>query len=133
MNKKNWKTLKNYFLVFVLGFLFTACNRQSYKARLVLLPDTQTYAEKFPDILHAQADYIVREASGIQFVLQQGDLTQNNSDPEWQVVKAAFSKLDTKVPYVLAAGNHDMGSVPGQFADVRNTELYNRYFPQNHM
>ena len=133
MNNKNRENLKYYFLVFILGFLCTACNRQSYKARLVLLPDTQTYAEKFPEILHAQADYIVREASGIQCVLQQGDLTQNNSEPEWQVVKAAFSKLDNKVPYILAAGNHDMGSVPGQFADVRNTELYNRYFPQSHM
>jgi hypothetical protein len=133
MNKKNRKALKNYFLVFVLSFLLTACNRKSYKARLVLLPDTQHYAEKYPAILHAQTDYLLREAGNISIVLQQGDLTQNNSEPEWAVVKAAFSKLDNKLPYVLAAGNHDMGSSPGKFADNRNTELFNQHFPLAHM
>lgn len=100
-----------------------------HTARIVLLPDTQTYAEKFPHILDSQVNWIARNAKNINFVLQQGDLTQNNSDKEWQIVHSAFTKLNNRVPYVLALGNHDMGSVAGKFADVRNSTLYNQYFP----
>ncbi len=121
-------------LLFAVGVLsLVSCSRNMHKATLVLLPDTQTYAEKYPEVVHAQADYLVRQAQDIDMVLQQGDLTQNNNDKEWEVIKAAFSKLDEKVPYAILPGNHDMGSVPGKFADVRNTTLYNQYFPIAHM
>jgi len=106
----------------------TACNRHM-TARVVLLPDTQTYAEKYPHILDSQVNWIARNKAGISFVLQQGDLTQNNSDSEWQIIQRAFTRLDNEVPYILAAGNHDMGSTPGKTADTRNTEMFNRYFP----
>lgn len=109
------------------------CNRHMHHARIVLLPDTQTYAEKYPEILDSQLNWIMREGSKIDFVLQQGDLTQNNNTIEWERVKSAFSRLDNKVKYSIAAGNHDMGSVAGKYADVRNTELFNQYFPQKHM
>jgi 3',5'-cyclic AMP phosphodiesterase CpdA len=105
-----------------------ACNTKMHQARIILLPDTQTYAEKFPEVLDSQINFILKEQKNISFVLQQGDLTQNNNDNEWGIIKAAFSKLDNKVPYVLAAGNHDMGSAPGKFADVRNSTLFNQYF-----
>ena len=98
-------------------------------ARIVLLPDTQTYAEKYPEVLDSQINWILRERKHIDWVLQQGDLTQNNNDKEWKVIQSAFQQLDGKVPYVLAAENHDMGSTAGKFADVRNTSLYNLYFP----
>lgn len=101
----------------------------SQKARIVLLPDTQTYAEKFPEIMDAQLKWIADNSKNINFVLQQGDLTQNNNEKEWQAVRNAFAKIDNKVPYVLAVGNHDMGSAPGKFADVRNSTIFNRYFP----
>lgn len=120
-------------LFFVTISLLFACSRNVHKARFVLLPDTQTYAEKYPEVLDSQINYILREQKSIDLVLQQGDLTQNNSDKEWKIIQAAFSKLDNKVPYVLAAGNHDMGSADGKFADVRNSTLYNQYFPLAHM
>lgn len=101
--------------------------------RVVLLPDTQTYAEKYPEILRAQVQWIADNAGKTDLVIQQGDLTQNNSEKEWEIVRDAFGVLDGKVPYVLAVGNHDMGSVPGKFADVRNTTLFNRYFPYAQM
>lgn len=115
-------------LVFASLLLFS-CSRNLHRARFVLLPDTQTYAEKYPEVLDSQINYIIREQKTINLVLQQGDLTQNNNDKEWQLIKTAFSKLNNKLPYVLAAGNHDMGSAAGKFADVRNTQLFNRYFP----
>lgn len=112
--------------------ILTSCNIKK-EARFVLVPDTQTYAEKYPEIVTAQTEWIAKNAHSIDLVLQQGDLTQNNSNQEWEVIKKAFSKLDNKVPYVLAVGNHDMGSKPGKFADTRNTELFNQYFPVEHM
>lgn len=113
--------------------LFSSCAKQMYQARIVLLPDTQTYSEKYPEVLDSQINWLIRHAKQISFVLQQGDLTQNNNDKEWTVIRNVFSKLNGKVPYVLAAGNHDMGSADGKFADVRNTSLYNQYFPLNIM
>ncbi len=118
------------------GFVFLmlcSCNATKHQARIVLLPDTQTYAEKYPEILHAQVDWIAKSAKDITLVLQQGDLTQNNSDKEWKNVQDAFSKLNNKVPYVLAVGNHDMGSAPGKYADIRNSKVYGQYFPYSQM
>src|SRR5690606_13232266 len=100
----------------------------SQKARIVLMPDTQYYADKYPEIVHAQTDWIVENSSGIDLVLQQGDLTDKNTEAEWKVIQAAFAKLDSKVPYVLAVGNHDMGSAPGKIADNRDTRLFNTWF-----
>lgn len=117
----------------VFALLLASCSPRVYQARIVLLPDTQTYAEKFPHVLDSQIRWIERNADSISFVLQQGDLTQNNSDKEWQIIQNAFTRLEGKLPYVLAVGNHDMGSVPGKFADVRNTSLYNQYFPVEKM
>ncbi len=122
----------NYRWLFVFVFILASCNL-TQRARVVLLPDTQTYAEKYPEVLKAQVNWISKEAKTIDMVLQQGDLTQNNNTKEWLVIKEAFEQLDQKVPYVLALGNHDMGSVPGKFADVRNTSLYNQYFPSEKM
>ncbi|HMR93518.1 MAG TPA: metallophosphoesterase [Chitinophagaceae bacterium] len=128
---------KNFFPLCISGLtlilISTSCSRSLHQARIVLLPDTQTYAEKYPEVLDSQVSWIARQAGKIDLVLQQGDLTQNNNDKEWQVIKEAFSTLDHKVPYVLAAGNHDMGSADGKFADIRNTAHYNRYFPYSHV
>jgi hypothetical protein len=121
--------MKKTFLILLSSCLFAACSKKMHTAKIVLLPDTQTYAEKYPHILESQINWVLKNGKEISFVLQQGDLTQNNNDEEWTVIKTAFSKLDNKLPYVMALGNHDMGSVPGKFADIRNTELYNRYFP----
>lgn len=74
-----------------------------------------------------------KNAKSINFVLQQGDLTQNNNHKEWQLIQNAFNKLNGKVPYVLAAGNHDMGSADGKYADIRNSTLFNKYFPVKKM
>lgn len=116
-------------LILIASIVFISCSPDLHKARFVLLPDTQYYAEKYPEVLDSQINWITRHARDINLVIQQGDLTQNNSEKEWQVVQKAFYRLNNKVPYVLAVGNHDMGSTAGKFADVRNTNLFNQYFP----
>lgn len=118
----------------ITGLLFlSSCSNKLHQARIVLLPDTQTYAEKYPEVLDSQINWIVKNAKSINFVLQQGDLTQNNNHKEWQLIQNAFNKLNGKVPYVLAAGNHDMGSADGKYADIRNSTLFNKYFPVKKM
>ncbi|MES2447798.1 MAG: metallophosphoesterase [Bacteroidota bacterium] len=117
---------RKIYFIFLFTLILASC---SQKARIVLLPDTQTYAEKYPEIMESQLNWVASNAKNINFVLQQGDLTQNNNDKEWKVVKNNFSKIDNNVPYVLAVGNHDMGSAVGKFADVRNSTIFNTYFP----
>lgn len=117
------------YLVFGIIIFLTSCSNKMHQARIVLLPDTQTYAEKYPQVLDAQIQWIANNAKEIDFVLQQGDLTQNNNEKEWKIIKSAFTRLNGKVPYVLAVGNHDMGSADGKFADVRKSTLFNKYFP----
>lgn len=124
---------RKYLFIMLTAFLLTGCASSKQHVRVILLPDTQTYAEKYPQVLDSQISWITRNAKNIDFVLQQGDLTQNNNDKEWQIIQQAFFKLNNKVPYVLAAGNHDMGSAAGLFADVRNTTMFNKYLPREVM
>ncbi|MCF7560451.1 metallophosphoesterase [Sabulilitoribacter multivorans] len=97
----------------------------------VVLPDSQTLVEEFPEVYKSQMEWIVNQKDRFSFVLHVGDITQNNSEEEWEVAKSGLSLLNQKVPYNLALGNHDMGSQPGKFADTRNTVLANTYFPIN--
>jgi hypothetical protein len=78
---------------------------------LVLLPDTQFYAQDHPDILTAQTRWIVenRKARNIGFVLHEGDVTNDNSPAQWGRARYSMSLLDGVVPYALVPGNHDGG------------------------
>lgn len=120
-------------MLLIVALILVSCSRNMHKAKIVLLPDTQYYAEKYPAVLDSQINWILRNSNDINLVMQQGDLTQNNNETEWTIVQEDFNRLNDKVPYVLAAGNHDMGSAHGKFADVRNTDLFNRYFPVSTM
>lgn len=124
--KPTTRFVSKLLVVPVLCFLFSC---SSSLTRLVLLPDTQTYAEKYPDILYSQLKWIDSNGRNIDFVLQQGDLTQNNSQKEWMVVQNAFYTIERKVPYTIVPGNHDMGSTDGKFADVRDSRMFNSFFP----
>ncbi len=127
------RVLFKIILSVTVGFVLASCSALKQTTHIVLLPDTQGYAEKYPEILNSQIDWIVQNADDIDLVIQQGDLTNNNNDKEWKVVQSAFQKLNNRIPYVLAIGNHDMGSEPGKFADTRNTENFNTYFPYESM
>ncbi|SMO54312.1 3',5'-cyclic AMP phosphodiesterase CpdA [Saccharicrinis carchari] len=131
MNLK--KQAPRFLVALLLLFSIAACQSSKQLTTIVLLPDTQTYAQKFPHILQSQVDWILENKADIDIVLQQGDLTQNNNREEWAVVKEAFDKLNGVVPYALAVGNHDMGSEPGKFADIRHTEMFNAFFPYHQM
>lgn len=68
--------MKDYLFVLLL-FCFNIGYTQSEEAfTLVLLPDTQTYTEKYPEIFEVQTEWIAEQADQFTFVLHQGDVTQ---------------------------------------------------------
>lgn len=110
--------------------LFTFGNHQAQDSfEFVVLPDTQTYIEKFPEVYMKQMEWIEANSDRFAFVLHVGDITQNNSEEEWALARKGFALLDGKVPYNLALGNHDIGSAPGKVSDTRNSTLANDFFP----
>ncbi len=84
---------------------------------IVMLPDTQKYSEKRPDLFFAQTNWIKqnRDKENIVFVTHVGDLVQNRSKKpsEWKVADEAMAVLDGAVPYGIAIGNHDYDSDDG--------------------
>ncbi len=97
---------------------------------VVLLPDTQYYSDEFPETYLTQTRWIKRQAKvdNIRFVIHLGDIVQNSGvERQWKVADAAHRILDGAVPYSMVPGNHDMDVKNGQ--RVRNTRLYNKYFP----
>ncbi len=95
---------------------------------LVVLPDTQNYSQHYPGLFHAQTGWIAanRERRDVRYVIQLGDIVNNNAPGEWRHARDALGLLDGLVPVALVPGNHDYG--PGGDASTRDT-LLNEFFP----
>ena len=109
---------------------------------MILLPDPQSYVkfERNQGIFELMTGWISEQIDplNIEMVLCTGDLVEQNellipdningnqpSRKQWLAVSKAFSRLDGKVPYILAAGNHDYG-----YKSVENRmSNYNQHFP----
>src|SRR5690606_26265606 len=93
---------------------------------IILIPDTQSYVkfERNHGILETMTAWVRENIDplNIKMVLCTGDLVEQNellvpdnvngnlpSRNQWRAVSHAFERLDGKVPYILAAGNHDFG------------------------
>lgn len=95
----------------------------------VVLPDTQNYSDKFPEVFAAQTAWIAsrRDRQRIAAVFHLGDITNRNTPPEWENARRAMQTVDAAgVPVCLVAGNHDYSR--GGTAVDRTTRL-NDYFP----
>ena len=94
-----------------IPFDFTVC----------VLPDTQYYAQKYPDTFHAQTAWIAANAvrETIVFVSHVGDVVQSGGESrkEWQLAVAAFKRLNGKVPFGIVAGNHDADLIGNRSTD----------------
>lgn len=97
---------------------------------VVVLPDTQNYCTGYPAQYLAQTEWIVknRHSRNIACVLHLGDITNNNTDKEWKVAVRSMHRLDGKVPYFIAVGNHDYLPTKNGGLNRRATK-YNEYFP----
>lgn len=107
---------------------------------LVILPDPQTYVKfgRNQGIFELMTAWIAQEQDplNIRMVLCTGDLVEQNntlrgvgkngdqsSINQWRAVDRAISRLDNRMPYVLAAGNHDFG-----YKNIENRHThYNKY------
>jgi hypothetical protein len=78
---------------------------------VVMLPDTQHYSRKYPELFMAQTQWIKanRERENIAFVTHVGDVVNDRRKDmnEWVVARKAMSALDGVVPWGVAIGNHD--------------------------
>ncbi len=118
-----------YYLFIATAFMTTSCET-SQETVFVILPDTQTYMEGYPEVFESQVDWIIQNKENIAAVIHVGDITQDNHPLEWAMMSKHFSDIEEAgVPYTFSLGNHDLGSAPGKFADVHDTSLANKYFP----
>ena len=114
-----------WFVLFLITISTLSSCKSHKQVKLVLLPDIQTYSRLYPNILRSQIQWVVDNADNINFVLQQGDMTDHNIDKEWKEAAGALNMMDNKLPYAFVMGNHDLG----KNSDKRDSELFNHYFP----
>jgi len=79
---------------------------------IIVLPDTQHFSYKYPELFTNQTQWIVdnKDELNIVFVTHVGDIVAHYSrDPptEWDRANTSMSILDGKVPYGMCPGNHD--------------------------
>ena len=104
---------------------------------LAVIPDTQRYegegkrVKKGPPAkgptrnasFDACVDWIAAHVASerIFFVSHTGDIVDNRNDAQFAFAAKAMSRLDGKVPYAIAPGNHDIGGA--------SCDLFVRHFP----
>jgi hypothetical protein len=115
--------------IFLFLILFSTAFGQGRALRLVVLPDTQSYLESCPEIMGSQFTWISNQGASVDYVLHVGDITQSNTPAEWALSAKYFDLINGKIPYAFSLGNHDFGSGPDKYADVRDSHLANKYFP----
>jgi hypothetical protein len=103
---------------------------------VVVIPDTQAYrgrgtkAEPKSDrpVTNAALDGHVQwilehlHSQRIVFVSHTGDLVDRNVSEQWQVARRALDRLQGRVPYAIAPGNHDLKA-------SGDASLFQQYFP----
>lgn len=94
---------------------------------IIVLPDTQIYSKVHPEILIEQTKWIKEQKDNLNIacVVQEGDITDGNTEKEWDNAVQAMHILDGILPYCMVMGNHDYGA-GGPAA--RNSTLFNKYF-----
>lgn len=79
---------------------------------IAFVGDTQNYSTYRPDIFNQITQWLVDNKStrNVQFVVQDGDIVNNDLTNEWDNARAAMQRLDGNIPYATVRGNHDIGS-----------------------
>lgn len=109
---------------------------------MIIIPDPQTYVkfgrnQPLFELMTAWIDENIDHLN-IKMVLCVGDLVEHNeminpdgefgnqpSKLQWESVSRSFERLDGKVPYITALGNHDYG-----YKSIENRKSnFNQYFP----
>lgn len=114
---------------------------------LIMVPDLQNYAkwQRNQPLVDLMMAWIVDniDSLNIKMVMGVGDLVENDgkitndydgdqtSKSQWECISRAFGKLDGKVPYIAATGNHDYSIDP----QGNRTSSYSNFFTteRNHL
>lgn len=102
----------------------------SYEGCIVVVPDIQYYTndKKLFKYLDAIVNFCTEEQDNISFLLQTGDVTNNNQIEQWDNgFKYFFSKLPPMFPIVFCLGNHDYGQ--NGKSETRTSNIPNRLSP----
>ena len=110
-------------IYYLLVSLFCFCSCDSYQlasqkegldssGRIVIVPDIQFYTDNEEKFIYLDAivNYCKEEQDKIYFLLQTGDVTNNNQPVQWEnSQKLFFSQLPKVFPTIFCLGNHDYG------------------------
>ncbi|MFT4094042.1 MAG: metallophosphoesterase [Niabella sp.] len=107
---------------------------------LIMVPDLQNYVkwQRNQPLMNLMMAWIAEniDSLNIKMVMGMGDLVENNekitsdydgdqtTKSQWEAVSKAFDRLDGKVPYIAATGNHDY-SID---REGRRSSHYSEYF-----
>lgn len=82
---------------------------QDYAYSFAVLGDIQSLTCFYPDKLHYIYDWLAEnvQQKNIKHVFGLGDITDDDTDAEWQLFLGELEKLEGLVPYSLVRGNHD--------------------------
>ena len=88
-----------------------------YAYSFAVMGDSKILNFRDPENLHKIYDWVIEHAqdSNIQFTFGLGDITEQNTDEEWQLAYEQIHKLDGVVPYSIIRGDCD-----GEEQFVRN-------------
>ena len=77
---------------------------------VAVVPDTQYESRSYPAMLKSQMSWLAANRANLNLamVLQEGDVVDASTQAtQWTNASAGFKQLNGKVPFVVAAGNHD--------------------------
>lgn len=96
---------------------------------IVVIPDTQVYADRLPEIFEMQTAWIAdnKDERNIVFVTHVGDIVDMpRDDRQWRNADRALRNLDGVVPYSVIPGNHDLN-------DDGSAPMFRKYFPEERL
>jgi hypothetical protein len=97
---------------------------------MVIIPDTQVVAAKYPELLQKMSEWIVAQAEAldVKMVVHLGDVANDGDKEEQQFVisRQAIDQIEAAgIPVQVCIGNHDYDNM---LAIDRSSEMYNKYF-----
>jgi len=141
--------MKKILLLFLFFISLQSISQKAYQKpvlehqkswSVILLPDIQNYVkwsynQPILDLMMAWIEHNI-DSLNIRMVLHTGDIVEQNdlfipadngnesAQRQWEFAARAFSRLNGKVPYITALGNHDF-SID---TDIRRSSRFGEFF-----
>ena len=117
----------NLLKLFLLLVLLYSSFAQAQKVKVLVFGDSQKIVNEDPSSYLTSMEKVLTDSNtkDANYILQMGDIVEDNLLSNWPVAQTAWRKFDNIVPYVLNVGNNDLANDNG----VIN---FNQYFPLSH-